>query len=177
MSADSQVLILSLNCVPRCSIAPIFTVSCVSGENLNLLRKFLNAVPPTRTPPELHQQAPEFHVDEIFNVPEAGRVLGGILTKGMVREGDQVVVGPREDGTFAKTSIATLRRNRTPCRVARAGEAVTVTLTSIERTDVRKVQMTAMSVVKPLSSFISLGVSPQLSENTKMTYITILFWT
>lgn len=122
----------------KCSIAPIFTVSCVTGENLNLLRKFLNAVPPTRTPPELHQQAPEFQVDEIFNVPDAGTVLGGVLTRGIVREGDPVIVGPREDGTFVSTSIATLRRNRTPCRVARAGEAVTVTLTSIDRADIRK---------------------------------------
>lgn len=114
-------------------------MSCVSGENLNLLHKFLNAVPPTRSPPELHQQAPEFLVDEIFNVPEAGIVLGGVLTRGMVHEGDPVVVGPRENGTFAETTIATLRRNRTPCRVARAGEAVTVTLTSVERAHIRKV--------------------------------------
>lgn len=78
-------------------------------------------------------------MDEIFNVPEAGTVLGGVLTQGMVHEGDPVVVGPQEDGTFVKTAIATLRRNRTPCRVARAGEAVTVTLTSLERADVRKV--------------------------------------
>ena len=78
-------------------------------------------------------------MDEIFNVPEAGTVLGGVLTRGMVHEGDPVIVGPREDGTFVNTAIATLRRNRTPCRVARAGEAVTVTLTTLERADVRKV--------------------------------------
>jgi GTPase len=130
----------------RCSIAPIFTVSCVSGENLYLLRKFLNAVPPTRSPPELHQQPPEFHVDEIFNVPEAGTVLGGVLTQGIVHEGDPVVMGPREDGTFSKTTIATLRRNRTPCRIARAGEAVTVTLSSIERADVRKVSLLVVCI-------------------------------
>lgn len=78
-------------------------------------------------------------MDEIFNVPDAGTVLGGVLTKGMVHEGDPVIVGPREDGTFTKTAIATLRRNRTPCRVARAGEAVTVTLTTVDRADLRKV--------------------------------------
>lgn len=123
----------------RCRITPIFKVSCVTGENLNLLRKFLNAVPPGHFPPSLHQLPPEFQVDEIFNVPEAGTVLGGIVKRGIVREGDPMLVGPREDGTFMETGVATVRRNRTPCRVARAGEAVTVTLTNIERADVRKV--------------------------------------
>ncbi len=28
------------------SICPIFTVSCVTGENINLLKKFLNILPP-----------------------------------------------------------------------------------------------------------------------------------
>lgn len=120
-------------------MAPIFTVSCVTGENFGLLRSFLNAVPPTRTSPSLQQEPPEFQVDEIFNVPEAGTVLGGVLTRGTVHEGQAMLVGPREDGSFAKTAVATLRRNRTPCRVARAGEAVTVTLTQVDRADVRKV--------------------------------------
>ena len=131
-------------------------MSCVTGENLNLLRKFLNAVPPTRTPPELHQQAPEFQVDEIFNVPEAGTVLGGVLTRGIVREGDPVIVGPREDGTFFSTSIATLRRNRTPCRVARTGEAVTVTLTSIDRADIRKVSKSSASYSCKIPPWVSM---------------------
>ena len=123
----------------RCSVAPIFTVSCVTGDNFNLLRNFLNAVPPTRTSPTLHQEPPEFQVDEIFNVPDAGTVLGGVLTRGVVHEGDPMLVGPRDDGSFVKTVVATLRRNRTPCRVARAGEAVTVTLTQVDRGDIRKV--------------------------------------
>lgn len=79
-------------------------------------------------------------MDELFNVPEAGTVLGGILTRGVVHEGDPVLVGPREDGTFAKSAVATLRRNRTPCRVARAGEAVTITLTQVNKTSIRKVR-------------------------------------
>ncbi len=78
-------------------------------------------------------------MDEIFNVPEAGTVLGGVLTRGIIREGDPVIVGPREDGTFTETAIATIRRNRTPCRIVRAGEAVTVTLANVERADIRKV--------------------------------------
>lgn len=125
------------------SFAPIFLVSCVTGEKLDLLQKFLNAVPPSRThcsQEELELSLPEFQTDEIFNVPEVGTVLGGTLTRGILRVGDKVLVGPREDGAFVETSVATIRRNRTPCRMVRARQAATVTLTHIERADVRKVR-------------------------------------
>ena len=73
-------------------------------------------------------------------MPEVGTVLGGTLTRGILREGDKVLVGPREDGAFVETSVATIRRNRTPCRMVRARQAATVTLAHVERTDVRKVR-------------------------------------
>lgn len=117
-------------------------MSCVTGENLDLLQKFLNAVPPSRShcsQEQLEQSLPEFQTDEIFNVPEVGTVLGGTLTRGVLRVGDKVMVGPREDGEFVETSVATIRRNRTPCRMVRARQAATVTLTHVERADVRKV--------------------------------------
>ena len=72
-------------------------------------------------------------------MPEVGTVLGGTLTRGILREGDKVLVGPREDGAFVETSVATIRRNRTPCRMVRARQAATVTLAHVERADVRKV--------------------------------------
>lgn len=117
-------------------------MSCVTGENLDLIRKFLNAVPPLYnklTQASSEQKLPEFRVDEIFNVPKAGTVLGGKLRRGIIREGDPIMVGPREDGGFVETRVATIRRNRIPCRMVRAGQAATVTLDHVERTDVRKV--------------------------------------
>jgi len=147
-SRDGVFYILYLYC--SCKIAPIFTLSCVTGENLNLLTSFLNTVPPPQFPPDLQQHPSEFHVDEIFNVPEVGLVLGGILSRGVVRVDDPVLVGPSEDGQFVHTTVATIRRNRTPCRVARAGEAVTVTLADYERDDVRKVNVRAGRYVRKL---------------------------
>ena len=126
----------------RTRVAPIFVVSCVTGDNLNLICKFLNAVPPLYNKlkqPSKEQMLPEFHVDEIFNVPKAGTVLGGKLRRGVICEGDPILVGPKEDGSFVETRVATIRRNRIPCRMVRAGQAATVTLGHVERTDVRKV--------------------------------------
>lgn len=126
----------------RCGIAPIFQVSCVTGENLDLLYKFLNTVPPlhsSHSQESLEQQLAEFHVDELFNVPEVGTVVGGILTRGVAQVGDRVLVGPSETGEFCETKVATIRRNRTPCTLVRAGQTATVTLDHTEHADFRKV--------------------------------------
>lgn len=44
----------------------MFTVSCVTGENLNLVRRFLNLVPPARSPMDqekLAQECTEYQVN------------------------------------------------------------------------------------------------------------------
>ena len=50
-------------------VTPVFTVSCVTGENLNLVRKFLNLVPPARSPMDqekLAQECTEYQVRMCF---------------------------------------------------------------------------------------------------------------
>ena len=67
-----------------CSLAPIFMVSSVTGKNLRLLERFLNMVPPLHSrlgQQHREQQHTKFQVDEIYSVPEAGTVLGGVLTR------------------------------------------------------------------------------------------------
>ena len=69
---------------PPYSLAPIFQVSSVTGKNLRLLERFLNMVPPLHSrlgQEQREQQHTKFQVDEIYSVPEAGTVLGGVLTR------------------------------------------------------------------------------------------------
>ena len=60
--------------IPR--VTPIFTVSCVTGENLNLVKKFLNLVPPSRSPMDqekLAQELTEYQVWGSFVLPLVSR--------------------------------------------------------------------------------------------------------
>ncbi|CAM9688833.1 GTP-binding protein 2 [Lampetra fluviatilis] len=127
---------------PQCSsITPIFTVSNVTGKNLDLLKTFLNVLPPQSNVQEqeqLMQQLAEFQVDEIYTVPEVGTVVGGTLYSGVCREGDGFVVGPTERGEFLPVAVATIQRNRAPSRVLRAGQAATLALGLFDRYLLRK---------------------------------------
>ncbi|XP_048865628.1 GTP-binding protein 2-like isoform X2 [Brienomyrus brachyistius] len=123
------------------SITPIFTLSSVSGESLDLLKVFLNILPPlsnSKEQEELMQQLTEFQVDEIYTVPDVGTVVGGTLYSGICREGEQLVVGPTDEGKFLGLKVCSIQRNRSACRVLRAGQAATLALGSFDRSLLRK---------------------------------------
>ncbi|XP_028844160.1 GTP-binding protein 2 [Denticeps clupeoides] len=123
------------------SITPIFTLSSVTGESLDLLKVFFNILPPlsnSKEQEELMQQLTEFQVDEIYTVPDVGTVVGGTLYSGICREGEQLVVGPMDDGQFQELTVCSIQRNRSACRVLRAGQAATLALGDFDRSLLRK---------------------------------------
>uniref|UniRef100_A0A8C7ZFP4 GTP binding protein 2b n=1 Tax=Oryzias sinensis TaxID=183150 RepID=A0A8C7ZFP4_9TELE len=122
-------------------VTPIFTLSSVSGENLDLLKVFLNILPPlsnSKEQEELMQQLTEFQVDEIYSVPDVGTVVGGTLYSGVCREGERLVVGPTDEGRFLRLKVGSIQRNRSACRLLRAGQAATLALGNFDRSLLRK---------------------------------------
>jgi GTPase len=61
-------------------ICPIFQVSNVTGESLDLVREFLNMLPHHG---HYDAEAPfEFHVNDTFSVPFVGTVVSGVVKSG-----------------------------------------------------------------------------------------------
>lgn len=60
---EYQLLLNESNLILR--VTPVFTASCVTGENLDLVKRFLNLVPPARSPldqEKLAQELSEYQV-------------------------------------------------------------------------------------------------------------------
>ncbi|CAB1344743.1 unnamed protein product [Coregonus sp. 'balchen'] len=108
------------------SITPIFTLSSVSGESLDLLK-----------------------VDEIYTVPDVGTVVGGTLYSGVCREGERLVVGPTDEGRFLRLKVGSIHRNRSACRVLRAGQAATLALGNFDRSLLRKGMVMVSTKMNP----------------------------
>ncbi|XP_055587778.1 GTP-binding protein 2 [Uranotaenia lowii] len=110
-------------------IVPIFCVSNVTGDGLDLLTKYLYVLSPEISNSEkerLEQEPIEFQIDEIFKVSEVGNVVGGLLCQGVITEHMPIRIGPLEDGSFTPVTIHTIHRNRAPCRVVRAGQSASL---------------------------------------------------
>ena len=65
-------------------ICPIFQVSNVTGESLDLVRTFLNILPHHGN---YDAEAPfEFHVNDTFSVPFVGTVVSGVVKSGRITQ-------------------------------------------------------------------------------------------
>ena len=117
-------------------ICPIFQVSNVTGENLDLVRSFLNILPHHG---RYDADAPfEFHVNDTFSVPHVGTVVSGIVKSGVIHAGDDVQIGPDSLGRFTQTSIRSIERKRIGVPAASAGQSASFALRRVRRKDVRK---------------------------------------
>ncbi|EGS17818.1 GTP-binding protein 1-like protein [Thermochaetoides thermophila DSM 1495] len=117
-------------------ICPIFQVSNVTGENLDLVRTFFNILPHHG---RYDTDAPfEFHVNDTFSVPHVGTVVSGIVKSGVIHAGDEVQIGPDSLGRFIQTSIRSIERKRIGVPAASAGQSASFALRRVRRKDVRK---------------------------------------
>ena len=110
---------------------PIFCVSNVTGSGMDMVRRFLHLLPPgagLKEQEKLEQEHPEFQVDELFDLPHVGTVVGGLVTQGIITEGVTMNVGPCEDGTFQPVTITSIKRNRAPCRLVRATQSAALAI-------------------------------------------------
>ncbi|XP_075223278.1 GTP-binding protein 2 isoform X2 [Lycorma delicatula] len=113
------------------NIVPIFCISSVTGDGLDLLTKFLHVLPPgisLKEKERMEQERCEFQIDETFRVPEVGTVVGGLLTRGVITENTNLLIGPLDDGEFLPVKVQSIHRNKAPCRVVRASQSASLSL-------------------------------------------------
>lgn len=117
-------------------ICPVFQVSNVTGESLDLVRTFLNILPHHGN---YNADDPfEFHVNDTFSVPFVGTVVSGVVKSGVVHAGDTILIGPDSLGQFTTTAIRSIERKRIPVPACSAGQSASFALKRVRRRDVRK---------------------------------------
>ena len=62
-----------------------------------------------------------------------------ICFSGSIKEGEELQLGPLDDGTFTKVNVKSVHRNRLPCRLIQAGQTASVALNDVKRENLRKV--------------------------------------
>lgn len=117
-------------------MCPVFQVSNVTGENMDLLKMFLNLLS-TRVRCNL-TSPPEFQIDDTFSVPGVGTVVSGTLLQGYVKLNDTLMLGPDPLGQFQPMVIKSIHRKRMPVKEVRGGQTASFALKKIKRSSIRK---------------------------------------
>lgn len=130
-------------------VVPIFSISNVTGQGLDLLRSFLNLVPSRRNWREHMDKPAEFAIDETFVVPGVGTVVAGTTTAGAVSLGQVLNLGPDGRGKFIRAQVKSVHYKRTPVKRVVAGQAGSLALKKVKRSAVRKGMVLIDANVRP----------------------------
>ncbi|XP_078346711.1 GTP-binding protein 1-like [Oculina patagonica] len=128
-------------------VCPIFQISNVTGENLDLLKMFLNLLS-IRAHFKKDEPA-EFQIDDTYSVPGVGTVVSGTCLRGTIRLNDVLLLGPDPLGQFQPITVKTIHRKRMPVKELRAGQTASFALKKIKRSQIRKGMVMVDKQVKP----------------------------
>ncbi|XP_071393739.1 GTP-binding protein 1-like isoform X2 [Centroberyx affinis] len=117
-------------------MCPIFQISNVTGENMELLKMFLNLLS-SRTSYSDDEPA-EFQIDDTYSVPGVGTVVSGTTLRGLIRLNDTLMLGPDPLGSFIPIAVKSIHRKRMPVREVRGGQTASFALKKIKRSTIRK---------------------------------------
>ncbi|CAH3015223.1 unnamed protein product [Porites evermanni] len=128
-------------------VCPIFQISNVTGENLDLLKMFLNLL--SIRAHFKRDEPSEFQIDDTYSVPGVGTVVSGTCLRGTIRLNDTLLLGPDPLGQFQSIQVKTIHRKRMPVRELRAGQTASFALKKIKRSQIRKGMVMVDKQVKP----------------------------
>jgi len=136
-------------------ILPIICVSNVTGENMDLLRAFLNLAPSTHRWGELVNAPLQIDVDYDWTITGVGTVVSGTVVSGTVDTHAPLVIGPDSLGNFIPLTIRNIRTRTGDTDHAQAGQSITIATRRLARNSVRKgmVIVNADSALTPCKIF------------------------
>ncbi|KAG2171784.1 hypothetical protein INT43_008164 [Umbelopsis isabellina] len=135
IKSNEDVVVTAANFVSE-RLCPIFQISNVTGEGLNLVRNFLNILP---SQAKYDSSLPfEYQITDTFSVPFVGTVVSGVVVSGVAHIGDSLLIGPDSLGHFTQTAVKGIQRKRVNVPAASAGQGVTLALKRIRRSAIRK---------------------------------------
>ncbi|KAJ8406643.1 hypothetical protein AAFF_G00295590 [Aldrovandia affinis] len=132
-------------------MCPIFQISNVTGENMELLKMFLNLLS-SRTSYSDEEPA-EFQIDDTYSVPGVGTVVSGTTLRGLIRLNDMLLLGPDPLGNFLSIAVKSIHRKRMPVKEVRGGQTASFALKKIKRSSIRKGMVMVSPRLSPLASW------------------------
>ncbi|XP_053545412.1 GTP-binding protein 1 [Bombina bombina] len=132
-------------------MCPIFQISNVTGDNLELLKMFLNLLSPRSSSRE--EEPAEFQIDDTYSVPGVGTVVSGTTLRGLIKLNDLLLLGPDPLGSFTSIAVKSIHRKRMPVKEVRGGQTASFALKKIKRSSIRKGMVMVSPRLNPQASW------------------------
>ncbi|GGN97239.1 MULTISPECIES: GTPBP1 family GTP-binding protein [Haloarcula] len=116
------------------TVVPVVTTSAVTQAGLDALDAMFEALPKTAG------EVGEFrmYVDRTYNVQGVGAVASGTIKSGEVEAGDELLLGPMQDGTFREVEVRSIEMHYYRVDEAKAGRIVGIALKGVREADIER---------------------------------------
>ncbi|KOX93962.1 GTP-binding protein [Haloarcula rubripromontorii] len=116
------------------TVVPVITTSAVTKEGLDDLDEMFEALPKTAG------EVGDFrmYVDRTYNVQGVGAVASGTIKSGEVEAGDELLLGPMQDGSFRDVEVRSIEMHYHRVDEAKAGRIVGIALKGVREADIER---------------------------------------
>ena len=116
------------------TVVPVVTTSAVTKAGLDDLDEMFEALPKTAG------EVGDFrmYVDRTYNVQGVGAVASGTIKSGEVEAGDELLLGPMQDGSFCEVEVRSIEMHYHRVDEAKAGRIVGIALKGVREADIER---------------------------------------
>ncbi|EMA32716.1 GTPBP1 family GTP-binding protein [Haloarcula japonica] len=116
------------------TVVPVVTTSAVTKAGLDDLDEMFEALPKTAG------EVGDFrmYVDRTYNVQGVGAVASGTIKSGEVEAGDELLLGPMQDGSFRDVEVRSIEMHYHRVDEAKAGRIVGIALKGVREADIER---------------------------------------
>jgi elongation factor 1-alpha len=138
IQTEEDVITCSKN-IYSLSIVPIFKISNVTFEGVDILINFLNLIPNKKFEiQEQHGNKIEVLLDSTFCRKGISCIVGGQLVIGKIKIGQELFLGPDSNGNYKKIGIKSIHYNRMQIEKTFNNSYYCMSLKNIKKSEVRK---------------------------------------
>jgi translation elongation factor EF-Tu-like GTPase len=140
---DEAAVTAAVESIGTNRVTPVFNISAVTGQNVDLLRSFVSKVQRSHSrytdlhkDPEVDYSAQPtvyFPIDGVYEVKNVGLVVGGTLSHGKIHVGDAIWLGPDTLGHFVQVTIKSIECRRVSKQQVLRGQSATFAIKTVNR--------------------------------------------
>jgi GTPase len=146
-------------------VCPIFLVSSVQGNGLDLLNSYLARLKPTQK--WKHNESPIFKIDSKYDVRGIGLIIAGFVYSGTIHEKTTMLLGPMNDkqNRFIEVNVRSIQSKRIPIKQANTGDNCGISIVPVNK----KITLNKNSIKKGMVLVdIKSSLKPSLHFDAKV---------